>query len=83
MPSRRGGSDAAAGGGLDLHRHQALVAQAIDDLGFVGGLELAGGDVAGGVDRPVSYSAISDPPADVQPDEHASALPQPVTSFRA
>ena len=49
---RRAG--AARGRARDLHRHQALVAQAVDDLGFVGGLELAGGDVAGRVDGPVA-----------------------------
>ena len=38
----------------DLHRHQPLVAQPVDDLGFVGGLQLAGGDVTGGVDRLVA-----------------------------
>mgnify|MGYP003694562905 CR=1 FL=1 len=39
---------------LDLHRHQPLIAQTIDDLGFVRRVELAGGDIARGVYRAVS-----------------------------
>ena len=38
----------------DLHRHHALVAQAIDDLGFVGGVELAARHLAGGADGAVA-----------------------------
>jgi hypothetical protein len=53
-PGGRGGLRPAAGGRLDLHGHHALVAKPVDDLRFVGGLELARGDVASGVDSLVS-----------------------------
>ena len=40
----------SARGRLDVHGHQALIAQAIDDFGFVGGFQFSGRDVAGRVD---------------------------------
>ncbi len=57
-PAALGGSGGTRGPAgkrcLDLHGHQALIAQSIDDLRLVRGFELAGRDVARGVHRAIS-----------------------------
>jgi hypothetical protein len=51
-----GGRNPAAGRVRDLHRHQSLVAQAVDDLVLVRGVELADGDFAGRVHGTVAVN---------------------------
>jgi len=79
---RRRAGDPAADRGFDPHRHQPLVTQPVDDLGLVGRFELAGGDIAGGIDRPVLVQRHQRTEAAGSRREWRTKLPQPDTSFR-
>jgi hypothetical protein len=81
---RRSAGALAADCRLDPHRHQPLVTQPADDLRLVGRFQLAGGDIAGGIDRPVLVQRHQRPATTCgRRRKHETMLPQPDTSFRA